>query len=453
MRYAEFKLVESKGVFGRKPGEPYIHTNGETAQFIQVQAIPDVSEGGKFETPELRDEAIQAFEKQNNAKIEWTNNPNAGMLAFGIAQIRTTDGKDIFWGRYLREVKPNLMGVWSNKDIPTGWKLGTSGSLKLETGLDPQTLIRSGSYMKGPEQVIQTVSMNAKDDNKDILVTALKDSAQGKLASFPGQLPVLTAIRDYFGEIMGPVAMMGGAVKGQAEDARRDLAQGADWKDLQIFWPQSMNYNLMDSIFIAPDGKQIGISSKGGVGASASAKNLYDSLQKNKDNQALMDNVKFTAKVVTTIAEKSAKDAPFALGEEFNISTPGLKLEVEEYIRTGKKDFSDISDEAKKIAEGYKFDSSVQGFNTGYALTSALAKKVAMEINKNPEFSKGAIALLNTASIIQLYTKVGKKDNDVVVTGYDAVYPPNFTGTIGLDGGKNYYSARIGGKFSFKFLK
>jgi len=247
--------------------------------------------------------------------------------------------------------------------------------------------------------------------------------------------------------------MMGGAVLGQAEDARRDLAQGADWKDLQIFWPQSMNYNLMDSIFIAPDGKQIGISSKGGVGASASAKNLYDSLQKNKDNQALMDNVKFTAKVVTTIAEKSAKDAPFALGEEFNISTPGLKIEVEEYIRTGKKDFNDISDEAKKLAEGYRFDSSVQGFNTGYALTSALAKRVAMEVNKNPEFSKGAIALLNTASIIQLYTKVGKKENDVVVTGYDAVYPPNFTGTIGLDGGKNYYSARIGGKFSFKFLK
>ena len=95
----------------------------------------------------------------------------------------------------------------------------------------------------------------------------------------------------------------------------------------------------------------------------------------------------------------------------------------------------------------------MQGFNTGYALTSALAKRVAIEVNKNPEFSKGAIALLNTASIIQLYTKVGKKENDVVVTGYDAVYPPNFTGTIGLDGGKNYYSARIGGKFSFKFLK
>ena len=39
------------------------------------------------------------------------------------------------------------------------------------------------------------------------------------MAVFLGQKEIETAIRDYFGEIMGPVAMMGGAVLGQAEDA------------------------------------------------------------------------------------------------------------------------------------------------------------------------------------------------------------------------------------------
>ena len=72
MRFFEFKpnLIEAKGVFGRKPGEPYIHQNGEKATFQQVFAIPDLAQGGKFESPEARDQAIAEFEKNNNASIE-----------------------------------------------------------------------------------------------------------------------------------------------------------------------------------------------------------------------------------------------------------------------------------------------------------------------------------------------------------------------------------------------
>ena len=67
------------------------------------------------------------------------------------------------------------------------------------------------------------------------------------------------------------------------------------------------------------------------------------------------------------------------------------------------------------------------------------------------EFTKGALALLNTASIVQLYTKVGKKGDTVAVTSYEAVYPPNFKGTILLDNGKTYYGGVPKGKFAFKF--
>ena len=453
MRFYEFKttLIEAKGVFGRKPGEPYVHDNGEHAEFVQVQAIPDISQGGKFEDASERDIAIQQYEESIHTKIEWVNSPNNSMLAFGVAQIRTQDGKDLFWGRYLKKVGADLMGVWSNKEIPTGWKLATKGAQKLDVGLDPQTLIGHGNLMTGPQAIIQKVQANAPTDSKAILVQALTDSAQGKLARFPGQAQILPAIRDYFGEIMGPVAMMGGAVQGPAEQARTELAGGAEWKDLQIFFPMAKNYNLMDSVFIAPDGKQIGISSKGGAGASASAKNLNDAIVKNQDNAELMETAKFTREVVETIANNTAKDAPFVLGEKFGLSTTELKQEAFLYQKEGKRDYNGISDEAQEVMSKYNFDQSVQGFNTGYAITSAVAKKVAVAVNKNPAFSKGAIALLNNASIIQLYLNVGKKGDDAVVTGYKSVYPPNFTGVIILDGSKNYYSSRVGGKFAFKF--
>ena len=453
MRFYEFKidLTEAKGVFGRKAGEPYVHDNGETAEFVQVRAIPDLAEGGQFETPDQRDEAIRQFETDIHAKIEWVNSPNNSMLAFGIAQIRTQDGKDLYWGRYLKKVGADSMGVWSNKEIPTGWKLATKGAQKLDVGLDPQTLIGHGNLMTGPQAIIAKVQANAPAESKEILVNALTESAQGQLARFPGQAQILPAIRDYFGEIMGPVAMMGGAVQGPAEQARTELAGGAEWKDLQIFFPMAKNYNLMDSVFIAPDGKQIGISSKGGAGASASAKNLNDAIVKNQDNAELMETAKFTREVVETIAKSTAKDAPFVLGEKFGISTAKLKQEAFLYQKEAKRDYNGISDEAQEVMSKYNFDQSVQGFNTGYAITSAVAKKVAVAVNKNPEFSKGAIALLNNASIIQLYLNVGKKGDDAVVTGYKSVYPPNFTGVIILDGSKNYYSSRVGGKFAFKF--
>ena len=212
------------------------------------------------------------------------------------------------------------MGTWSNKEIPTGWSLGTKGAQKIESGLDPQTLIKSQQKFKGPEQIIQTVRSNLATDG-EVLTKALEDTSKGQLAEFPGQIDKLESIRDYFGEIMGPVAMMGGLVQGDAEQARQELAGGANWKDLNIFWPMAMNYNLVDSVFLAPDGKEIGISSKGGSGAAASAKNLYDSLEKNKGNAELMANTKYVADIVTTIATKSAKEAPFQLGERFQLSS------------------------------------------------------------------------------------------------------------------------------------
>jgi hypothetical protein len=73
-------------------------------------------------------------------------------------------------------------------------------------------------------------------------------------------------------------------------------------------------------------------------------------------------------------------------------------------------------------------------------------------VNENPTFSEGAITFLNQSSIVQLYCKMGKSGNDARVTGWDAVYPPNFQGRVVLDGSKNYYSSRIGGKFAFGFV-
>lgn len=454
MRLSEF-LIEAKGIFGRLEGDHFINSNGQEAEFVRVEAYPDPDQS-QFSSIEERDQTIAEYEKSLNSKITWTNTANSGMLAFAVAVLNDREGGVMLWGRYLQKTKHNMLGVWDNKQIPPGWKLATKGATKLQVGYDPQNLIKTENEFMSTDQVISTVETNAPDNVKEIFKQNLQKLAQGRGdIVFPGMADQMEAIRDYFGEIMQPISLAGGVIKGQAEQARQTLAGGASWANCKMMWPMAMNAALCDSFLIAPNGQEIGISSKGGAGAKASAKNLYDAYLKaeKEGNQELLKNAKYTIQVVKVIAEENAKIGPFKLGMALKIPgiTTALFQEVETYINKGKVDFNNISNDAQTIMSGFKVNNDVKGFNTGYAIMSAVAKTVASEINKNSEFSRGALALLNQSSIIQVYTKMTKKGNDAILTNFNAVYPPNFEGRILIDGGKNYYSSRIGGKLAFSF--
>jgi len=457
MRHFEF-IVEAKGVFGRKNGDKFENINGASAEFVEVLTFPGVDEGGQFTTIENRDEHIAEFQIANQTEIEWVNASNKSMLGYAIAVLNDTDGNLILWGRYMKEITHNMLGKWPNKGVPSGWSLATKSSRKLQAGYDPQNLIKVETVFKRIPDVIKTVQHNAPDEVSDVLTTALSNLYGGNsTVEFPGMWDQQEALRDYFGEIMQPIALMGKVIGGQAEDARKLLADGVEWDQCSVHWPMSANAALCDSYVHAPNGQEIGISSKGGSGANASAKNLYDAYEnaRKTGNQELIDSAKYTIDVVKIINNYSAKDGPIMLGRKFKL--PGfsarLQKEVDEYIKLGRVDFGGISPEAKTLLEPYNVKTDTIGFNVGFAILSAAAKTVAAYINTIPEFSKGALALLNQASIIQIYTKMGKRGDNAVIADFNAVYPPKFQGSIQLDGGKNYYSSRIGGKIAFKFAK
>lgn len=460
MRFNEFKSVElkyleeSKGIFGRAAGDKFVHHDGREYSIVQVVAFPDAQQG-QFETPEARDQAIKQFEQEHGTQIEWVNKPRKDMLGFGVAQLDDSDGGHVFWGKYLQNIGFDLMGTWSNNQVPPGWSLATKGAQKLQAGYDPQNLIKTEQVFNGVESVINTVSKNAPDTVRGVFTEALKNLAQGRSdVVFPEMYDQQAAIRDYFGEIMQPIALMGGVIGGQAEDARQKLADGAEWRDCQVMWPMSMNAALCDSFLIAPNGQEIGISSKGGQGAAASAKNLHDAVKKAEaeGNSELLETVKYTADIVRIIATIDQRNGPIEVGKHLNVPDidDELNEEIEKYIREGKADLNNISPKAQKVIAPFQVKLETKGFNAGYALLSAASKTVAKIVNANPQFSKGAIALLNQSSIIQVYTNIGKKGNDAVLKDFRAVYPPNFQGVVKLEGGKNYYSSRIGGKMAFK---
>jgi len=466
MRFNEFKIVkskvisEAKGFFGRDAGDKFTHQDGREYAIVQVVAFPDAKQS-KFESPQERDDVIDQFQDEHGGiKIEWVNKPASNMLSFGIAQLDDQDGNHVFWGKYMQQVGFDLMGSWANKQTPPGWALQTKGAKKFAAGFDPQALIRTENEFQGVDAIINTVEKNSQDQVKDVFKEALQNLAQGRgEIVFPQMYEQQAAIRDYFGEVMQPVALMGGVIKGQAEDARQVLADGAEWRDCKVMWPMSMNAALCDSFMIAPNGAQIGISSKGGQGAAASSKNLHDAVLKaRKNGNDIVEKggvAEFAAQLVGVIAENSQYDGPIEVGKMLGIEgiDDTLGAEIKKYIKEGKTDLNDMSSQAQKIAEPFAFKLETKGFNTGYALLSAASKTCAKLVNADDNFSKGAIALLNQSDIIQLYTKMGKRGDDAVLGEFKAVYPPTFSGRVLLEGGKNYYSSRVGGKMAFAIGK
>jgi hypothetical protein len=466
MRFSDFKIVEtrrlaeSKGFFGRNEGDKFTHQDGREYSIVQVVAFPD-AQTQKFETPQARDEAIKAFQEEHGgAEIEWVNQPRNNMLAFGIAQLDDQDGNHVFWGKYMQSVSFDMMGAWANKQTPPGWALQTKGAQKFASGYDPQHLIATEQRFRGTDSIINTVVSKADDQVKEVFKEALQNLAQGrKDVVFPEMYEQQAALRDYFGEIMQPVALMGGVIKGQAEDARQQLADGAEWRDCEVMWPMAMNAALCDSFMIAPNGAEIGISSKGGQGAAASSKNLHDAVLKaRKNGNEIVEEggvADFAAKLVSIIAAETAINGPVKVAQFLGIDgiDNSIQVEIDKYIREGKSDLQGMSPQAEKILEPFNVKLETKGFNAGYALLSAVSKTCAKVVNADDNFSKGAIALLNQSDIIQVYTNMGKDKNNAVLGDFKVIYPPTFSGKVLLEGGKNYYSSRVGGKMAFAIGK
>jgi hypothetical protein len=443
----ESVMLEAKGIMGRIAGDMFIRGE-EQLEFQNVNVYPMDTQ--QYETPEQRDAAIAEYEKQAGAKIEWTNTPNKAMLAFGIATLTDplSNDKPTYWGRYFKARMVNMMGAWGNNQVPPGWKLQKAGAMKLDIGIDPQHLIKSENLHSSIDDIIRTVSTNSQGHEMHAeLIGGLEQIKSGQNPVFEGDIQHLPALRDYFGEIMGPCALMAGMVKGQAEAANQDLLKGVGWDKCQVFWPQAMNYALVDSIFIGPNGEEVGVSSKGGKGAKASAKNLADAIKRSPPK--LIKKYARSVDIIQIVENNSALDAPFKLAEFLQILQPKIEDEIKGYIKSGKTDYVGLSKDAKELFNYGTPRQEIPGFNTGLALLALLAKKVAAVVNQDPSFSEACIAFLNQSSIVQLYCKMGKSGQDARVTGWSAIYPPNFQGKIILDGSKNYYSSRIGGKFAF----
>lgn len=448
MKISELDLQEAKGFFGRKPGDPYVHTSGITAEFKDIVAIPAPKQG-VFASPEQRDAWIKNFEtKVLRDKIQWVNQPRNN-LAIAIATLQTSDGDQIIWGRYINTTKGVLTGKWDNKEIPAGWKLNTASAQKLSVGYDPQTLVGVGTSFANIDQAIQTIKGKIKGvEHQKQLTEALDALRQGQSPVFKGMASQMPALRDYFGEIITPIALASGIISGDAELARKEVLKSS-WAKCKVRWPMSKTHNLVDSVFQSARGIDLGISSKGGAGAKASAKNIYDAIEKARTTSPqLVKTYKQVVSMINIINTLSAVDAPLELGVAFGIINAQAGQDCRNMINVGT---NKLPGKYAKLCSNYAADTTNKNYNAGLHLLSSIAKHVADRLNSMPKMSEGIQAFMNQASIVQIYLDMKVKGQDAVVTGFRSVYPPNFEGTMIIDAGKSYYATQKPSKFAFGF--
>ena len=466
MRFREFKnITEASGVFNRQAGQMFMNpdTNHEL-EFVKIVAYP--SDAPKFNSVQDRDEAVQQLNQSLDMDIEWTNNPTAGTLAFGLAYLKEPLEADAgggqkeathIFGRYFKQMSEvGLPANWNSNHFH-GYKLQTGAASKLQQGLQPQDImgIEEKRY-RGIDSLMTAIRASLK--SKPDILAGFEAVAQGQLpATFPGQRNIGVAIRDFAGEVIQPIAIMSGVDVGRGVPAAKaDLLPNQDWSDLDVYWPAGKNNNLVDSVFIRQDGLEIGISSKGKQGADASMKNIQDAILKaEKNSPGLLKTHADVVEIVNTIDQLSAEEGPLKVAEDIDL----LKPETTNFIRKmkgAKMSVEDIQAQHNKNPEimtvYQSFGAKLQhpNYNIYFHMVTNVAKMLAEKLNKTAGFGEGMMAFMKQASIIQVYTQISNSKDDVAISEFRSVYPPQFEGVITVNGGKNYASTKIFGKLAFK---
>jgi hypothetical protein len=345
---AQESLDESRGLSARKPGEQYqvVGSNNES-DIITFQGLDFFPKSGAYDSMEKMLAAYEKVAAQLNPAPEMVNQPNARTRAFGIAQFDTAVGKR-YLVKFAQDIKPvrTANTFWQTKDIPGNFsQLGARGA-KEKVGYKPSDIL---TEFKNQTPATIFAQIEAKFGPAHPLTAATKIFYQAK--SFPVIIPGegidFTAFRDYFCELLQPVALIQGKpVSGNADQAA-EVFLGGDYSKCVVSFNKGVSGALFDSLMISPKGKQIKLSSKGAKGAMASSVNLLKAAQEIKQAGTfdLSGEYQDVIDILQIIAQEDHNTGPLALAVKFGIISASDIPKIEslnEYSSQKRFDISKI---------------------------------------------------------------------------------------------------------------
>jgi len=453
MRYKEFKILEkARGLLYRDPGDRFVNSQGKEIVFKQVDYIP--SKPGAYVTKKELDDAVIQL-KKNHPSVVFVNNQDNSMRAVAVLEFEDPKTKvKLYFARFFKQINNDMVGMWKNDNLPGDWQLQKAASLKSSYKMKPRDIFSAGDSFVKPQDLINQLSQSP---NGKSLAADASVILQGKLPVFKGLAEKESAIRDDFGEVLAPVALIQGLIKTPgAEEAKRILNDNKPWSGT-IRFSKSKTDGLTDSYIDLPTGIILGISSKGKDGAMASIKNIYDGIkviEKQKD-KTLIEKNSAVISILKIVAEASSLEGPFAIAKALGIQdVVALQPTIKELIAKNPPNFQTYSKDLQTQLKSYYDRLKPQikpNYNIGYHVLAVIAADMAAAVNKISNFGETCLKLVNSSPLIQIYIKTARQGDDVAVIGFDALYPPNFKGKIVLNAKKVYYATGTNGRYTFDF--
>ncbi len=460
---------KARGLLYRTKGDEFFQGPKEnptaTIVFDKAEYYPDMP--GAYENyQEMATVGQELFKKY--PEIQWFNKPTASSKAFAILTFDGPNkGQKTHFGKFFDQIKQDMTGFWKNSELPGGWQLNKASSLKGSYyKLKPSDVFPPDSTFANPRALVDELKKNPTNNPAvPKIVPGMEQLLQGQMPVFDNVGEMAPAVRDDLGEIIGPIALVQGMIKtGGAEAARKDiLGPSGNYGGSAIFFPASKINGLVDSYLNHPSGIQIGISSKGDKGATASVKNVADGIEVARKKQAtnpgmaeLLKTYADQIKVIERAGKLSSAAFPLVLGVEQGRITRGQADIISRLISSGATslDGVEMSDEDRAVLvaliNDYKPKPNPR-YNVGYHILASLARQVVDSINQDPKFGEACLKFLNVSPIIQLHLKSRDQQGTLTVTGFDSKYPPDFKGTVGLDAGKVYAATGTNGRVTFAY--
>ena len=452
-------MEKSRGLLYRDAGDSFFQGSKDnpTAEIVfdKVDYFPSMP-GAYANYDEMSQVGADLF-KQYPA-IAWSNKPTQASKAFAILTFNgPAAGQQTYFGRFFNEIKPDMAGFWKNSELPGGWQLNKAASLKGSYyKLKPADLFPTNSTFDTPADTV--AAMGTRPGTTPDQMASIDKIRPGMDQLLAGQLPkfenmgdMVTAVRDDLGETIGPIALIQGMNMGVgAEAARKDiLGKDGSYGGSKINFPAEKNNGLVDSYLLHPSGIEIGISSKGEKGASASVKNISDGVEtaRQKGQDELLTKYADQVEVIERVGHLSSLDFPIVYGVEQGIIDKATGEEIKQMIKTNA---IPTNPAILDLMSTYNPKQNPR-YNTGYHALAALARRVSKNINQDPKFGEACLKFLNSSPIIQLHLNGSEKGSNYTVTGFTSKYPPDFKGTVGLDASKVYSATGTIGRVSFSY--
>jgi hypothetical protein len=453
IKLIESTLAEGVGLSNRVPGEQFKKQGSD--HLITFQSLDFYPPSGKFNTEEEMQNQIE----QIPGEIQWTNRPVLG--GFGIAKFTDNDtGEEIILGRYFKNISPNpAQNNFPHDAIPGGYQYQSPRATKEHTGYKPSDIL---TQFEGntPPSIYQQIIGKFGETSSIGQATKIFMEADTLPITVPKGDINFTGFRDYFCELLQPIALIKGLpITGNANEAEEVFFGTNGFNTCTVAFQTGVAGGLYDSLLTNSEGKQIKLSSKGKSGAKASAVNLLNSVKELEATPAgskLINKYKEVISILQLIKDQGHVAAPLQLAVIYGLIDQDEAQQVKKLKSYGPTDeilgTGILSDRLEDFYRSRKAKDMSKIIPLEHLL-SAIAYKVADYVNENTNFSDAASDILNHGALVQMYTEAVEVKDTIVIKNFRAVYPSQTVTGVLLDASKSYMSTQGKGNYVFNILK